>query len=814
MFKSFVKCKKYNIYTGIFLLSISTLTYEICLMRIFSITLWHHFSFMVISIAFLGFGAAGTHLFFNNKLLKKNADVLLSELVLIFSIFCFISYLISNYIPFDPLRITWDSKQFLYIIIYFVLFAIPFFFSGLAISASFTFFPSKINTLYFSNLIGSGVGCIAALFVFLPRGETGAILIISVTGIFSSLLFYRRMSKKTSFKIFVLVTFIILFFSDLDILKISQYKDLPSSLFYKGAKLLETDYNSFSRIDIIDSPAVRSAPGMSLKYVKSLPKQIGITIDCGNLSPITSFDGNKEDLEFTGYLPSSLPYYVGKKDNVLILEPAGGLDILTAIYHNCKNITAVESNPLIPEIINGRFSKFSGSVYSEKYINLIIKEPRSYLRSEKNKFDIIVYTAPLSQSPSSTGIYSLTEDYHFTEESFRDYYNSLSEDGLMVISLYLLPPPRQEIRIGSVIYSSLKSINIKSPENHIAVIRTWGTITYLLKRSPINETDIKHIKSFCKERGFDTVYFPQIKPENVNIFNKFSEPIYYNLILQIFNDELREEFQKEYLFDISSVSDDKPFFYHFFRTDKIIETYRALRNRWQPIIEGGYIVQLVFMLVFFLCIFIILFPLIIFKRRIDVDKNISFKELLPLLLFFFFIGIGYMFIEISLIQKCILFLDNTVISVSTVLFSLLVSSGIGSFTSGRIIVYSKKNLYIIALSLSVSVIIFAIFISHILGYFWGETIIIRVIILFLFLSLPGYFMGMFFPFGITFVKEISSALIPWVWAVNGCASVLGSILAVILAMSFGFNAVLIIASILYIISALLIFYSRLLSEIL
>ena len=597
-------------------------------------------------------------------------------------------------------------------------------------------------------------------------------------------------------------------------LKISQYKDLPSSLLYKGAKLLETDYNSFSRIDIIDSPAARSAPGMSLKYTKSLPKQIGITIDCGNMSPVTNFDGNKENLEFTGYLPSSLPYYVGKKDNVLILEPAGGLDILTAIYHNCKNITAVESNPLIPEIINRNFSEFSGSVYSAKYVNLIFKEPRSYLRSEINKFDIIVYTAPLNQSPSSTGIYSLTEDFHFTEESFGDYYNSLTEDGLMVISLYLLPPPRQEIRIGSVIYSSLKSINIKSPENHIAVIRTWGTITYLIKQSPINKTDIKHLKGFCQKRGFDTVYFPQIKPENVNIYNKFSEPVYYNFISQIFNDKLRLfrngmfHFQKEYLFDISPVSDDRPFFYHFFRTDKIIETYGALRNKWQPFIEGGYIVQLVFVQALFLCIIIILLPLIVFRKRIDIDRNISFKNILPLLLFFFLIGIGFMFIEISLIQKCILFLDKTVISVSTVIFSLLVSSGIGSYTAGRIILYSRKNLNIIALSLSISVIIFTIFVNHILGYFWGGTIFIRVIILFLLLSLPGYFMGMFFPFGITFVKEISPALIPWAWAVNGSASVLGSILAVILAMSFGFNAVLIMASVIYIISAGLIFYSR------
>jgi len=797
-----------SIYFGIFLLSVSTLAYEVSLTRIFSITLWHHFSFMVISIALLGFGAAGTHLFFNKNLLKIKPEKLLSEFALFYSIFCFISYMISNYIPFDPLRMAWDFKQFLYIIVYYILFAIPFFFSGLAISASFTLFPLNINTLYFSNLIGSGIGCIAALFVFFPKGETGAVLIISIIGISSALLFYRRGILRVLFKVLLLIVFIFLFFYNFNILKISQYKDLPSSLLYKGARLLETRYNSFSRIDIIESPSVRSAPGLSLAYTEILPEQIGITIDGGNLNPITKFDGNKESLEFTAYLPSSLPYYIGRRDNVLILDPRGGLDILTAIYHNSRNITAVESNPLICNVINRNFGDFSGYIYGDKYVDLITREPRSYIRSVKKKFDIIVYTAPLNHSPSSTGIYSLTEDYHFTEEAFVDYYNSLSEDGLMVISMYLLPPPRQEIRLGSVFYSALKSTGIKSPENYIAVTRTWGTLTYLIKHSPFSEKDIEQLKNFCRERRFDTVYFPGIKPDEVNIYNKFNEPIYYNLFSQVFNDKLREKFVKEYLFDISTVNDNRPFFYHFFRMDKLVETYISLRNKWQPFIESGYIVQVVFIQAVFLCMVIIFLPLIIYKRRININKKIHINDLFPLFLFFFFIGIGYMFIEISLIQKCILFLDNTVNSISAVIFSVLISSGIGSYSSERIISYSKKNLYIIASVLSILILIYAFFINQIFGYFLGNTIFIKFLILFLLLSIPGYFMGIFFPFGITFTQRISSVLIPWAWAVNGSASVLGSILAVIIALSFGFNSVLIIASFLYIVSSLLIFHSK------
>ncbi len=798
--------KNIRIYLGIFLLSVSTLAYEVSLTRIFSITLWHHFSFMIISIALLGFGTAGTFLFFSKRLLKIESQKLLSELTLLYSILCFISFLAFNHIPFDPLRIIWDINQFLYIVIYYILFSIPFFFSGLVISASFTLFPLQVNTLYFSNLLGSGVGCIIALFVFYPKGETGAVLLISIIGVFSSLIFCRKGLLRTLLKCFLIVIFLYLFFNDFDFLKISQYKDLPSSLLYDGAKLLKTRYNSFSRIDIIESPAVRSAPGLSLAYNKSIPEQIGITIDADNLNPITNFDGNMGNLEFTAYLPSALPYYIGKKENVLILDSKGGLDVLTAIYHNSKSITAVESNPMICNIINEDFGEFSGHIYSGKFINLITREPRSYVRSEKKRFDIVIYSAPLYQSPSSTGIYSLTEDYHFTEEAFKDYFNRLSDEGLLTISMYLFPPPRQEIKLANVIYSALKSLEIKYPQNHIAIISTWGTITFLVKHNSLNENDIVNLKYFCNKRRFDTVYFPGITKRDVNIYNKFDEPIYFNLISQVFNESSREKFLKDYLFDIYSVNDERPFFYHFFKMDKLIETYKIFRNKWQPFIESGYIVYAVFIQTFFLCLVIIFLPLFFYRRKIEIDKKI--KDFFPLFLFFFFIGIAYMFIEISLIQKSILFLDKTVNAVSVVLSSILISSGLGSFSMGRVISYSKKNLYVITLILSIFLLIYALFINDVFNYFLGNIVLVRFVILFLLLSIPAYCMGMFFPFGITFIQSISPRLIPWAWAINGSASVLASILAVIIALSWGFRSVLITASLLYVISAFFVFIQK------
>ena len=229
----------------------------------------------------------------------------------------------------------------------------------------------------------------------------------------------------------------------------------------------------------------------------------------------------------------------------------------------------------------------------------------------------------------------------------------------------------------------------EKPENHLAVLRSWGTITLLLKAREMKKEDIIKLKAFCESRRFDLVYYSGIKREEVNIFNKFNEPVYYQLISRMTNKETREKLYDQYLFNVRSVTDDRPFFYHLFKWDRLKDLYMSMGKKWQPFVEGAYLVPLVFVQALILSIILIIIPTFLKKRekkRMDpLGKGL-------LLTYFFFIGVGFMFIEIYLIQKFILFLGQPAYSISLVLFSLLIWAGIGSYLSHFMVRVQKSHL--------------------------------------------------------------------------------------------------------------------------
>ncbi len=572
-------------------------------------------------------------------------------------------------------------------------------------------------------------------------------------------------------------------------INISQYKALRVALSYSSSRLKVTRSNAFSRIDIVESPAVRFAPGLSLRYKGSLPSQIGITIDGNDLGAITSFKGKREGLRFTAYLPSSLPYYLKRIKKVLIFEPRGGLDILTALYHEVESVIGIETNPLIPSLLKMEYGQFSGHIYQQKGVRIKIGEGRNDLRHTKEHFDLIQIPISNALGASSTGIYGLVESYRFTKEAFKEYYSHLNRGGYLVISCYLLPPPREELRLLSTAIASLEEMGLPSPEKKLAIISSWGTLTLLLKRGNLGKEEISNLKAFSRRLRFDLVYYPSIRAQEANIYNRFERPIYYLFTKRILDREERIKLYKGYLFNIEPVSDDKPFFYHFFKWKKAKELYLSIGQKWQIFMEGAFLTALIWIQALLLSLLFILAPL--FYKR-DYPKGS-----IPLLSYFFFIGMGFMFIEISLIQRFILFLDHPVYATSAVLFAILSFAGVGSYLSQRRFLFKG-----ITLLLS-GVVIFYIFLLPILfNLFLGKGLLIRYCLTILFLAPLGILMGMPFPRGISILKGVERSFIPWAWAINGCSSVLNSVSASLIALELGFTWVLLFASLAYFLSFL------------
>lgn len=763
------------------MISCATLSLEIALTRIFSVKLWYHFTFMVISIALLGFGASGTFLSIFRGILERKKQRLLFYTSFAFSLSVIFSFGISNAIPFDPFKLSWDSLQLAYIAAYYIALGFPFFLSGSCLAIALSKIQ-RIERVYFSDLLGASFGALIPIFLFSLGGEK-VIVSVAILGALSCLFFSLDQKK------YVLFALLLLFFqasmlsnSHLLEIKISPYKDLSQALRYPDSKILETRWNSFSRVDLVESSMVRYAPGLSLKYQKPLPSQLGVTTDASNIDAITLFKGNFEELEFLNYLPQALIYEIFKPKRVLIVEPGGGLDVLMALLKGVDSIEVLEENPIILELVTEY--EFSSGIYEDERVEMHISGVRDYLSRSERKYDLIQLS--LREGFATSGLYALSENYKFTTEAFKEYISNLSDDGVLVVGRYLNPPPREEVRMVALAISALEELDVGNPRSHIVVTRSWGTVTLFLKKSEFTKKELEMIREFSKDLRFDLVYLEGMSSREANLYNKFPKPYYYNLVYKLFEGESLED----YLFDLSPVRDDKPFFFHFFSWSKLVPLYQSMGKKWQPFIEGGYLVPIIFLQALILSTILILLPL----------KTLSRVTAVTFLPYFFFLGLGYMFCEITLIQRFILFLNYPVHSASVVLFSMLLSSGVGSFLSGRFRVRSLKK---ILLSVCGLLLLYNLLISEIFNLFLSAKISSKYLISFVTLFPLGFFMGMPFPMGLRLLKRNS---IPWAWALNACASVLASVGAVVIALSYGFSFVFLLASISYLFG--LVFYFK------
>lgn len=780
---------------GLFFTSAATLCLEISLTRFFSISQQYHFAFLVVSIAFLGYGSAGAVLSVSKKLSSKKKENILSSAALFFSASILISFLLCNAVPFDMAKLSWSRTHVLYLVFYYVLLSIPFFFAGIIISFAITQTPALVSRIYFFDLLGAGTGSLLSLFIFLPRGDKGAFPILSFIVLIAALLFSPTRAWKIRFPIFLLLGVEIALFIRAPswmAFRISEFKALPISLRYPKARVLRTRWNALSRLDIVDSPAVRFAPGLSLLYDQTLPSQLGLCIDGGKLCAVTQVEKPQAgSLRFLSFIPSSLPYFLLDKPRVLVLEPNGGLDVLAARYFGASTIKIVENNPLIIDTMEGELSVFSGHLYQMENVHTTASTSRVALKKEKERYDLIVFTLPGVFEASGTGLYGLGENYLFTEESFLESLDRLTDAGMISMTLYLLPPPRQEIRLLATWIESLEKIT-DHPDHHLMALRTWGTISYFVKKTPFGAEDINRLKEFSERCLFDLVQYPGISPEETNIHNRFKEPLYYNLTQKLLSVRERKELYTDYLFHIEPVSDDRPFFSNFFKLSKIKSTFAALGKNWLPFIQGEYLVPLIFIQAIFVAAIFILAPVFFFNKKEFRPKSSLLRKVFG---YFGLIGMGFMFVEITLIQKFILFLGHPLYSIAVIVFTLLFSSGLGSLASKKALGQRPGKTLKWPLWLTACFIfIYSLALPHIFDSFIHLDLFPKLLGVLLLVFPLGFLMGFPFPTGIRLLEGKERGIIPWAWAVNAFSSVISPVLALMMAFWGGYNLVLLLAS--------------------
>ena len=778
----------------ILLVSAMALSYEILLMRLFSIVQYHHFAYMVISLALLGYGASGTFLvFFRQQFLRHFPGVLIAN-ILLFGIAAVACYLGGQHLLFNPDEIFWDNRQWLKLFALYLLLALPFFFAANCIALTFSQYRQRISEIYAADLFGAGLGSIliiGLLFIFFPH----MVLILLGSLIFAvaavAWLELRLMPRWRAFFFIGASALLFLLPSAWTSLAISPYKGLSQQMRINGSKIVEERSSPLALLTVVASNLVpfRYAPGLGLTAESEPPAQLGLFTDGDSMNVITRYPDDISRLAYLDKLTSALPYHLNRVQDVLILGAGGGADILQALYFNVPNIAAVELNPQVVQLVKDR-PVFSGNLFDRENVRMHISEARSFVSGSANLFDLIQLPMLESFSSSAAGLYALNESYLYTVEALQEYIKHLTSAGYLSMSRWVKLPPRDALKLFATAVEVLKGFGIKDPENHLVMIRSWQSASLLVKKSPFSLEEISLVKEFCRERLFDLVYYPGMRQQEANRFNILSQPYFHDGAVSLLGNE-SARFIDRYKFNIRPSTDDRPYFANFFKWQTLAEILKLKGQGGMVLLESGY---LILVLTLFQAIaaslVLILLPII---TRSHVPAPAASWSRRRIVVYFFAIGLAFLFLEIAFIQKFILYLGHPLYAAAVVLAVFLVFAGMGSQYG------QKKQVQVIwPVAIIMGLGIADLIVVNLLldGLNWLQ-LSMKIPIAVLMLGPLAFCMGLPFPLALTGVGADTPDLIPWAWAVNGCASVIAAVLATLLAVHFGFTAVVLTSLFLY-----------------
>jgi SAM-dependent methyltransferase len=744
---------------GVLLISLSALTYELVLTRIASVVMFYHFAFLAVSLALLGMSVAGIFIYVLAKRFPKHrAGEQAFLFCLLFSLSLPLGLMAVLNVPPDielslPSMATAQGVRFVLII---CAMALPFYFSGLTISLILTHYGGAASRVYFADLIGASLGCLLFIPIMNLLGGIHALLFAAILGSCAALVFAWAVASRKRIYIALCTSLTLALFVGFNsrepVIRIRQAKGVTEE------EPVYERWNSFSRVAVYPSnPLSQDLERMS------------ILIDGYAFTAMAKFDGDFSKLESLKLELASLPYHLPGKRDVLIIGSGGGFEVLIALLFGSESVTAVEINPLMIDIVDHEFAEFSGQLYSRPGVVAVIDEGRSFIRNSDRRYDIIEATLVDTWAASQAGAYALTENYLYTKEAFIDYLQHLTDNGVLAMTRWYVDSPEEMLKMTSLALDAMNELGISHPEKHIVVARREYLGILLVKRTPFTEEELRIIDEASNTFWFPLIYTPS--GESQQIF------------VDLMNSSNREDFHRLHGLQcsVSPSTDDRPFFFFCEQND-----------------------TLAFLLVVVLSLVTvsILVPLVTLSGR-SLRKLVA--DYSGALVYFACLGLGFLLVEIILIQRFVLFLGHPVYAISVILFSLLFFGGLGSNLSGRFGAQRRGFwLKMVLLALVLLLGVYNLGYPALLRTFTGLSTAHRIGLTVVLLCPLGMLMGMPFPLGISAVHSKDPRVVPWVWGVNGTLSVLGSVLAAMLSISFGFTLALVVGQAAYLVALVLV----------
>jgi hypothetical protein len=763
---------------------------EVALTRLFSVTIWYHFSFVAVSLAMLGMAASAVHV---RTLLANGGRARLEAWLPSAALAGGAAMLLGTalYLAIDPRGTFMEDSSSPFRLLPALLFVPVFYAAGTVICGLIALHAGQVNRLYLADLCAAGLGCVATvpLLDLLPGpavlGAAGLLLACAA-------LFLRPPGPRAAWLTAVALTALagasVAAWQAgwLDVRHTKEYDE-------KGLGVIYEKWSALARITVVDKRWFKTDRpygwGLSRNYAGPPAEEMWLEQDASAGSSLVATDGDLDKLDFLDWDVTAVPYALRQFDRVAVVGLGGGRDALLARRHGAE-VWGIEINPDIANLVTARFADYVGRLFGRDRLHVVVADGRTFLEQTDLRFDLIQISLIDSWAASASGAYVMAENNLYTREAFRTYLDRLEDDGVLSVSRWALTQtPGECIRLVALALQALKERGIPDPAANIAVVRGELVGTVLVKKTPFAPADVQRLSAHCDRMAFEPLLLPGAEGGLLSV----------KLVADHAAD--LDGFLALLPYDFSPPTDDRPFFFLMLRPlQSLLSPFT-----WDTGLRQNFVaVRTLYVLLAVLAVVLALVVLLPAWRLGSAGRGLGRWRLS---LLFAAMGLGYMLVEIPLVQKLVPVLGHPIYALTVVLAALLVFSGIGAGLSARLVTRkSRPDRRLLGAVLLLAVVVALSFplvgrcSSALLGLPFG----LRLLILIPLIGLAGILMGLPFPSAVALCeKRGASPLLPWLWAVNGAAGVLGSVLAFALALLSGFTVASRVGILCYVAAALL-----------
>ncbi len=796
-------------YSGLFLITATTLMLQLIQTRILSVVAWYHLAFFAISMAMFGLTAGAIWVYkggdrFNEATLARD----LSYFSGVYAVSVALAVAIQMSLALQSPGLYSSASNIWAWLELAICMAVPFFFSGIVVSLALTRSPYPIGRVYGIDLAGAAVGCLGVLWLLNFTDGPSSVLWVAAIAALGALVFpgnaaatpdgrrlplARVFGKHTAVFIVLAAGAFANGLGDFGLqpLVVKDEAETADKYFYK-------EWNSFSRIAVAPPMTLRMpylwAPSPLLQEGDYNVPQAFMNIDGFAGSAAIKFDGDFDKVAFLKYDVTNLAYFLPDRTKSAVIGVGGGRDVLSAALLGMKDVTAVELNPIFVKLLteNADVSKFS-QLAQLPGVKFFVDEGRSWFARTDDRFQIIQMSMIDTWAATGAGAFTLSENGLYTVEAWKIFLSRLTDDGVFTVSRWYSPGNVNETgRMISLAVATLLELGVENPREHIFLVSQDDKVaTLILSRQPLSAAD----QAALTKTSDDYLHPILLSPSQLSP----SETL--NAIVAAGSLEELDQVTSGLLLDLSPPRDNRPFFFNQLPLNDPLTAFRVARqmNQWQGftggVLSGNLAATLTLLLLFVLALGLVLATIILPLR--SALKDSGSQVVTGGTLYFVLIGVGFMMVEIGLLQQTSVFLGHPIYSLSVLLFTLILSTGIGSMLSDWLVLNSKTRFTLWSLLTGIYLIALPWWGPGVLADFEGASLLSRCLICIAIIAPSGLLMGYGFPTGMKLISAIDPGPTPWFWGINGSAGVLASIVAVVCSIAAGISTTLLIGAACY-----------------